>query len=316
MIANIKQGGIIRYIEKATGHIFEVELFSPREERISNTTIPLAYDAVWGSATSSLVVRYLKEDNQTVDTYSLFIKTSSSSEKTVTAISFPTNIGDVSTQGSSVFYLVQNPNSSAGFISDFSGKTKKQIWNSEIREFLSQYVNSKTVALTTKPAKNVQGFMYFVDTSNGQVRKILGDIAGLTTLTDPDANQILYLYQGEVAQISIFNQKSKSSVRVTPTTFPEKCAWSKKDKNVIYCAVPKESLDGNSLTEWYQGLTSFTDDIWKYDIKNNTSSIITNLYEEAGENIDVVRPILSENEQYLIFVNKIDGSLWSLDLLK
>lgn len=64
------------------------------------------------------------------------------------------------------------------------------------------------------------------------------------------------------------------------------------------------------------GTMQFTDDIWKYDTKANKSIIVDNLYEDSGENIDVIKPILSENEQYLVFINKRDGNLWSLDLSK
>ena len=46
-VLDVKAGTVVRYIEKATGHKFEVELFSPRQGRISNTTIPQVYDAVW-----------------------------------------------------------------------------------------------------------------------------------------------------------------------------------------------------------------------------------------------------------------------------
>src|SRR3989344_1096441 len=67
-------GTLVRYIEKATGHIFEVELFSPDQNRISNTTIPLVYNALWGSKNAYLVAQYLKDDDQTIDTYSLAIK--------------------------------------------------------------------------------------------------------------------------------------------------------------------------------------------------------------------------------------------------
>lgn len=316
-IIDVKAGSLIRYIEKATGHIYEVELFSPNQNRISNTTIPLAYDAVWGNKNSSLVVRYLKDDDRTVDSYSLTIKeVSTSTENSVSAVAFPANISDVSSQSGSMFYLQQNENSSVGYISDFLGKNRKLIWNSEIKELLSQYINAKTVSLTSKPAKNVSGFMYFVDTGTGQVRKILGDIAGLSTLTDPDANQVLYLSQVDEAQMSVFTQKTGSYKNLTPKTFPEKCVWHKKDRNILYCGVPQEFLDGESLTSWYKGFASFADDIWQYDVSNNTSSILLNLTDESGERIDMIKPILSDNGQYLIFVNKIDGSLWSLDLLK
>ena len=316
-IVDIKAGSIVRYIEKATGHIFEVELFSPNKNRISNTTIPLVYDAIWGNKNASLVTRYLRDDNQTVDTYSLIIKdVSTTTEHSVSGIIFPNNISDVSVSNSSLFYLQQSSISSAGFVSNFSGNSKKQIWNSPIKELLSQFVNDKTVALTTKPAQNIPGFLYFVDTGSGQVKKILGDTLGLSTLTSPDANQVLYIEQGNGVVMFILDVKSKISKNITPATFPEKCVWSKKDKNVVYCAVPREYLDGGSLISWYKGLIWFSDDIWKYDIKNNTSNIVENLSDGSGMTTDVIKPILSESEQYIIFMNKIDNTLWSLDLTK
>ncbi|HEY0221172.1 MAG TPA: hypothetical protein VGC58_03045 [Candidatus Paceibacterota bacterium] len=67
---------------------------------------------------------------------------------------------------------------------------------------------------------------------------------------------------------------------------------------------------------WYKGIVSFSDDIWQYNTKDFTSKSLTDLKSESGEDVDVIKPILSENEQYLIFVNKKDNSLWSLDLTK
>jgi len=316
-VLDVKAGTIIRHIEKATGHIYETELFSPNQNRISNTTIPTVYDAIWGNKNLSLIARYLKENDYTVDTYSLTIKeVSTTTENTISGITFPSNISDVSIFGSTVFYLEQKQDSSIGYTSDFSGKNRRQIWNSPIKELLPQFVNGRTVALTTKPEQNIPGFLYFVDTSSGGIRKILGNINGLSSLTSPDAGQVLYLTEESDAILSIYNIKAKSARTLTPITFPEKCVWSKKDLNVIYCAVPRESLGGNSLISWYKGLVSFSDDIWKYDIKNNTADIAENLSAESGEPIDVVKLLLSDSEQYLVFINKRDNTLWSLDLSK
>jgi hypothetical protein len=314
---DVKAGTVIRYIEKATGHIFEVELFSPRRDRISNTTIPVVYDAVWGNTNNSLVARYLKEDNQTVDTYSLTIKnTSTSTENVISGISFPGNVVDVSALGTKVFYLLSDSSSSSGYISNFDGSKTTKIWGSKIKELTSQFVNVKTVALTTKPSPNVSGFMYFVDTTNGQVRKILGDISGLVGNVSSDASRVLYVSQTDVLKMYILDTKTSVSTRITPETLPEKCVWSKKQAGVVYCAVPKQDLNGSSMINWYLGSTEFNDYIWKYDIINNTASIISDLSTQSGSSIDVIKPVLSENEQYLVFVNKIDNSLWSLDLTK
>ena len=316
-VLDVKAGTLVRHIEKATGHIFETELFSSNQNRISNTTIPLVYDAVWGNKNNSLVARYLKDDNQTIDTYGLLIKeVSTSTENTVSAIKLSENLSQISVFGNSVFSLEHKPDSSLGFISNFDGTKKVQIWNSPVKELLAQYVNSKTVALTTKPDQNTEGFLFFVDTGNAQTKKIIGNVFGLSTLVNDTATQLIFLDQKDALRMFMFDVKSKSSTNMTPPTLPEKCVWSKKDRNIIYCAVPEEFMDRDSLTLWYRGFIYFTDNIWKYDIKNNISNVMTSLFNESREQIDVTKLLLSENEQYLVFVNKIDNSLWSLDLTK
>ncbi len=116
--------------------------------------------------------------------------------------------------------------------------------------------------------------------------------------------------------MELYDIKTGVVAPASPATFSEKCVWSKKDVNTLYCAVPREYLGGESLTLWYMGRASFTDDIWQYDLKNNTSVMIENLSVDSGKTIDIIKPLLSENEQYLVFMNKIDNTLWSLDLTK
>lgn len=314
---DVKAGTIVRYIEKATGHIFEVELFSPRQGRISNTTIPKVYDAVWGNKNSSLIARYLKEDDETVDTFSLILKeTSTTTENTISGIAFPGRISDVSIFGASVFFIEQGDSFSNGYISNFNGGNKKLVWNSPIRELISQYINNSIVALTTKPEENTDGFLYFVNTSNASTKKVLGNIKGLSTLVSTDASKVLYLDQNDGISFNIYEISRGIYEKTSPETFPEKCVWSQKNKNLFYCAVPKDLVQNGSLTLWYKGLVQYKDDIWKYDLINKTSEIVANLSSESEDNIDVIKPILSENEQYLIFINKRDNSLWSLDLTK
>lgn len=316
-ILDVKAGSIVRYIEKATGHIYEVELFSPRQGRISNTTIPMAYEAFWGNKNDSLVAQYLKDNDSVIDTYYLNIKEiSTSTENTITGIELPVNISNVSVFGSNVFYLEQKNDSSYGYVTNFNNTAKKQIWFSPIKDVLPQFVNDKTVALTTKPHENHLGYLYFVDTGNGSIKKILGGVLGLSTLTNPTATDVLYIDHENGVRMKVYNIKNKNSEEISPVTFPEKCAWGKKDLNVIYCAVSKEYIDRDNLTSWYRGSLTTRDDIWKYDLKNKTSEIVVSLYKEGGEEIDAIKPILSENDQYLLFINKKDNSLWSLDLTK
>jgi Tol biopolymer transport system component len=238
-------------------------------------------------------------------------------DQTLFGFALPGNISSVSVLGETIFYLQTYSGLSQGFTSTFDGKSKKQIWQSPLSDLSAQMVNANSVALTTKPYQNVPGFAYLVSTGSGSVKKLLGNIPGLVTLVSPDATQILYSSQSDAgSQMALYNVKSGSAVAVTPATFPEKCVWSKKVATIVYCAVPENSLNGGSLTAWYMGGISWSDDIWKYDLKQNTASVIERLTNDAGQQIDVVKPALSVSEQYLVFTNKIDGTLWSLDLTK
>lgn len=314
---DVKAGTIVRHMERATGHIYETEMFSPIQNRISNTTIPQIYNAFWSNKNNSVVVERLADDEETVNSYVFTIKNSSTTENNINGALLGDKIEDISTFGDNIFYLRKLSIGSIGYFSVADSNKAKEVWNSPIKELTSQFVNKNTVALNTKPYQTVAGYLYFVDVTTGQAKKILGGIYGLTTLVNSNLLNLIYLSQNDTPSLSLYDIKKQTSSTITPTTFPEKCVWSKKDTNIVYCAVPQGYLDSNSLTSWYMGITSFTDDIWKYDLKNNTSSVVSYLTNEnGGEVIDVIKPMLSENEQYFIFINKKDGSLWSLDLTK
>ncbi|MDD2935448.1 MAG: hypothetical protein PHX25_03160, partial [Candidatus Pacebacteria bacterium] len=63
----------VRYTERATGHIFEASTIRPTVKRISNTTIPRIYEAIWVNSEES-VMRYLDEDNNIKSFYAKVIK--------------------------------------------------------------------------------------------------------------------------------------------------------------------------------------------------------------------------------------------------
>jgi len=315
-LVEAKAGTILRYIEKSTGHIYEVELFSPNRYRVSNATIPVVYNSLWSESNTSILATYLADDNTTVDIYGLTMGgVGTTTESTVSAVKFPPGIANASVFGNSVFYLQKTDSGSVGYTTNFESGGKKQVWNSPIKELESQYVSTRTVALTTKPDSSSTGFLYFVDTNNGGVRAILRNIFGLVTLVSPDANFVLYSENGNSTVSYLYDIKNTFSKNVSPVTLPEKCVFSKKTTTLFYCGVPRNSLSGGTLISWYKGTTYLADDVWKYD-PNTSSTMITNLNQESGDFLDVIKPMLSPNERYFVFINKKDGSLWSLDLTK
>lgn len=221
----------------------------------------------------------------------------------------------VSPLGDKIFYLTNNLNGSSGYVSAPTGLNKKLIFQSPLIEWNVSWPKDTTITMTTRPAASIPGYMYFLNSSTGNFSKILGGIRGLTTQTNNSATQVLYSDSARsLPRLYLYSLKTGESKLLPWNTFPEKCLWSNIDAKIVYCAVPKTLVDGDYPDIWYQGLTSFTDDIWRVNTNTGASSLVYDIQKETNNNIDAVDLHLDKNDNYLFFTNKTDLTLWSLSL--
>ena len=80
---------------------------------------------------------------------------------------------------------------------------------------------------------------------------------------------------------------------------------------MLYCALPINISSSNQPDDWYQGVASFDDGIWSKNITTGESKSILSRF-----GADIMNIFISDDENYLIFTNKNDGTLWSLKLKK
>lgn len=328
----------VRFIERATGHVYEIITDSWTLERISNTTIPKIFDALWGVDSNSLYVRRILDDTDEIETYFATLKpvpilnasTTGAQESTdspnsgivgnftIEGTYLPKNIEDmvVGPDGKRIFYINEVDNVGSGIVSDLNGARGSEIWNSPLSEFAVSWPKADTITLTTKPSGLVAGFLYFLNPSTLRFQKIIGDTLGLTTLTSPLAGSVLYGGSlGGSYALSVFDVISKTSSVVSLSTLPEKCIWSKKNMSTVYCAVPSSLPQGIYPDIWYQGITSFNDEIWQLNLETRVNKLLAKPAEVAGEMVDGTKLSLSPDEDYLFFINKKNSSLWSLRLV-
>lgn len=322
------QDVVARYIERGLGHIYETNMSTLKEERISNETRLKIYEAVWGNAGSGVAIRYLNGDsNDIIQTYSMVlrdIKNATTTEEgrrvESDGVFLPENISDVAVsqeKGDRMFYVIPVGDSSAGITVGFDGKKQAQVFDSPLKEWLSFWPNNKLITLTTKPSQNVPGFMFFLDTQTSKTTKILGRINGLTTLTSSDGKNVLYSESKSGGiDLYIYDVAKNSKTKLSLATLPEKCVWSKLKKEVLYCGVPQTAPSGGLPDNWYQGVVSFSDDIWMIDIATGITTMLVSPQKVAGEEIDLIKPLLSPDESFLLFVNKKDSLPWSLKLVE
>ncbi len=307
-----KEGVVVRYIERATSHVSDINLTTGVAFKISNTTIPMTAQAYLLNNGSTTILRYVS-DTETIKTLSATLTRTSSSTGDVAPFelkgkNLPDDIEDlaVSPSKTQYFYTISN-NSGMRAIHVNAKGSLTQIFSSPVNEWIPLWPNEKTLTLTAKAASGVEGAMYFL-TPQGGLSKIIGNVNGLTTLTNPALTKVAY--SDDKAQLYIYDIKSRGVKNVALTTFSEKCAWSTKSPNTLYCGVPTSIGSGLYPNNWYQGITTFTDRIYKIDAVTGTSEVITSL----SSAIDIINPQLSAKEDYLIFTNKIDGTLWSYKL--
>ncbi|MFA5937482.1 MAG: hypothetical protein WC822_06430 [Candidatus Paceibacterota bacterium] len=309
----------LRYVNKATGNIYQTFADKIDERKFSSMVIPQVYEAYFGNKGDSVIVRYLKTGTTTIQTFvgtlqKEFLGADSIGTSEVKGSFLPENISDVSVSSDTLkmFYLFGAGESGVGTTLTFSTNAKVQIFDSPFTEWLSSWPNSKMITITTKPSANVPGYMYAINPDKKDFNKILGNINGLTTLTSPDGKMVLY--GNNNLSLNIFDIETRNSIPVSIKTMPEKCVWGIKS-DVIYCAVPKIINQGTYPDSWYQGEVSFSDEIWKIDATSmNTTLISDPTLVVLGEEVDGIKLNLDENQNYLFFVNKKDSYLWKLEL--
>jgi hypothetical protein len=311
----------IHYILRANGNIYETYTNSPESKRLSITTIPKVYESTWLPDGQRLIIRYLKDNTEDIQTFSVKINPATTTlnefEGGVDGNHLLENIKSLAVNpiGDKLFYLTNSLKGSSGYISKPDGLNKKLIFESPLKEWNISWPKEETIIMTTKPSAKIAGYMYFLNSTTGKFSKIIGNINGLTTKTNSDTTEVLYSDSTRnTPRLYLHNIKSGESKILPWNTLPEKCLWSNTDKKVIYCAVPKTFEAGDYPDVWYQGLTSFTDDIWMLNTDTMSATLVLDIKEATGNSIDVMDIQIDKNDNYLLFTNKIDLTLWSLNL--
>ncbi len=319
----------LRFIEKGTGHIKDMSFSENIPTKITNTTITGIVDTSWGKNGQNLILRRLEGINNILQTIYGTIEPSSETEVTVESgvgklngTILPSNtLGfAVSPDKDKVFYLINNGGSVVGTIGEFNSdplsSPKTQIWSSPLKEWSVSWESDKIISLATKPSSSALGQLYSLSVNGtNNFQKVIGDISGLTTKISPKNNNVIYSETvGTGFMTYFFNQVDGATNSFPLKTLPEKCVFSKGDENIIYCGVPNVVLGSKYPESWYQGISSFSDTIWQIDTSSATARIIIDKEKLGGVEIDIIEPILSENEDFFAFINKKDGTAWVVKL--
>ncbi len=177
--------------------------------------------------------------------------------------------------------------------------------DNNVPNFEISWPRADFISLETKSSAFVTGFLYSLDIKTGNLEKIL-EAPGLSAVWKKDGSGILY--SGPDLSLKLEDIKSGAVKDLGVKTIAEKCAFANQNKNLVYCALPKNIPAGQFPDDWWQGKVFFDDNIVSINLDTLDKSVI------AAANADAIKPLLLQNDSYLLFQNKNTGSLWSLKL--
>lgn len=299
----------VRYTERGTGHVFEGKLPGGPFERISNTTIPKTRRALWSPEGDYVLIRYEDEnDSETIKNFIAEIDEDQEEGLELSGNFLPENIGSpaFSPSGTELVYVEESADGSNILVYSLDADASSIIYSSPARDWTLGWVNPSTLLVYTKPSGEVPGFAYTLPSGGGLLSKLTGGFRGLLPTLSPNEEDLLITVSSG-SNFNSFRVEGGQNTSLGVKMIPDKCAWSTE---FIYCGVPKTVEGGLYPDSWYKGVQTFSDAFWKIDPRGDQTEVLN----VPDESLDAVEVLVSKDNNYLVFKNKKDSSLWLLKL--
>lgn len=315
----------IRFQERATGHIYDVYELLPNPVQVSNITAPKIYDTIFTQNKDEYIYKILDGANEQILTKKSVLSFSKKpedmpeenfvKETTIETLDLSNTIRElvyVFEKNKIVYPITQNGSS---FIFTANPDRSEEVLLKEIpfNEFTLSKINQDKVLIATKASKNIPGYAYTLDINTETFTKILGNIPGLTLKVSPDLSYAVYSQPSTTRPVtSLYDLSTQSSTPVVIDTIPsEKCVFPTIDTTKVYCFGSLFYKSAMYPDDWYKGKVSNAESLYQINL---STAEIKPIFTFIEEEFDVIKPALSEDEIMMIFQNKNDLTLWSLNM--
>lgn len=303
----------IRYVARQSGYVYEIKN-SEIPQQISNTFIPSIYEAYFADNNNSAVLRFLRDDGQTIGSYVVPIPTENTdgTRTQKDGVFLPDNIASiaVSPDSKELASLLDNQDGGTINTTNATGGSKKELLKSGLKEWILSWPYQNSIFAQTKPSGSVPGYLYKIDRNERRLRKVVGGINGLTSSVSPSGKTIIYSESSENKfTLKILNTVNGKVSDTGLSILPEKCVWLKNED--LVCAGNSTVPQAVYPDAWYAGIISFSDQIYKIYTNNNIFDV---LYDGADKSFDMTNLKIDEDRGLLYFTDKQTGLLWQFSL--
>lgn len=311
LIGNASSTERVRFMERGTGHTYEVSLESGKARRVSGTTIPRSVEAVWAESGNRVAFRVEVSSIESQWFAGALVR-----DETGAIIlrnePLPAGIDNVAFDavGDSVLYTFSNENGAGGYIRNLKTGVEELLWSTPFST-LAVLWGEKTYVYP-KPTALWNGYLYHIEEGGSLVRVGQG-AKGLTAESSPTHILITSATEGSLTS-TVLNTDTNEESAIAIAGLPEKCAFGKTSSAKLWCAAPFEYSQAEYPDAWYRGDVVLSDFLWEVNTQNGEAALLADFEEEVFRVVDTAHMSVSSDEKYALIQNKIDNTLWLVDL--
>ncbi len=295
----------VRYLEQQSGNVFEYKQREHSVTRINNKTILGIKSAQWTPDGSTSFVRYLSGINSSIiNTYTLYATSSQ-------GFFLPQDLSMIDISNINILSLASSINGSTVSLSRLDGTHTINIFKTPLSSIRVSFAGPNKYLVSSKPSAILSGYSFIV-TKKGDFSRIAGPHNGLVAVASHSGKKVLISYTNKGSlHMGIIDVATKISTPLPLATIADKCVWA-PDDSAIYCGVPTNINNSMKYPDsWYQGVSHFSDKIWKINILGRYAQLILDFSKEKQGSLDAESLMIDKNNLILVFVNRNNGSLWS-----
>jgi hypothetical protein len=298
----------IHYAEAGTGHIYQINLVSGEEIRLSNTTVPNAETAVFSPDGNYVAIRSGYGISSEVVLITLIPGGSGEAEPLT-----PIMTDFTFSFENELLYTEQSGIGTLGKAMSLKTKVSRTQFTIPFQQVTMVWSHDATTPhyVYPKATAKLNGYLYAI--VNGTI--VRQPIDGLGLTAKASADYIFYTEVPGAEPISYFYEITTRKLSSSPILLePSKCDFSPRSKSTLYCGHELTTYSYNFPDDWYRGTRSFSDRIWLIDLKSQSASQIVSPPQVAGRDIDIIKMRVASDAKMLYFVNKNDNTLWLYEI--
>jgi len=305
-------GQKVKYYLKNNGYVFESTFDGSERTRLSSNILTNLLKVIWSSSKDKVIAIFDDEGEVKKYLYNYQISKSTLLNQNIRHTAWSPNEDKIAYQ----YYDSQTEDNNIS-IANPDGSQWTSVFPTRMKNLIVEWPSSGQVAIRTKPSGLAQSVVYTIDLATNDFQKIISETYGLTVLWSPLGDKLLFSEtdnRGKNLKLKIADLTESTIQELSFVTLPEKCVWS-QDNRTLFCAIPKNISTLATLPDdYYKGLIVFADDFWRINLDIGEKIQVYATEDEEAASYNAKRLLLSPLEDYLLFINKRDDRLYSLEL--